>query len=157
VSFTSQELFKKSSKGYIKEKDILILAASHQLDYIGRSFALVSDIPNEYKDNCMAVGELIIARTKTDKLLPEFLIACFALLPVQELVNRMTRGQSAHLYADDLGKLQIPVPDLDVQREIAAEVARRRTEAKRLQAEGEQAVSRAKLQVEQMILGESVE
>ena len=75
VAFTSTEFFKKAKKAHIKDGDLLILSASHQLDYIGRSFALVRDIPADYIDQCMAVGELILIRSNPQIVLPEYLLA----------------------------------------------------------------------------------
>lgn len=66
----------------------------------------------------------------------------------------MTRGQSAHLYAEDLQHLKIPVSPLDIQQMIIDEMDRRRSEAKRLRSEAEAVVTSAKAQVERMILGE---
>lgn len=154
VAFTSNEFFKKAKKAYIKDGDLLVLSASHQLDYIGRSFALVRDIPTDYVNQCMAVGELILIRSNPQLVLPEYLLTCFMMQPIQKLINRMTRGQSAHLYAEDLQYLKIPVPPLDVQQTIIDEMDRRRSEVKRLRSQAEAVVAAAKARVERMILGE---
>ena len=154
VAFTSTEFFKKAKKAHIKDGDLLILSASHQLDYIGRSFALVRDIPADYIDQCMAVGELILIRSNPQIVLPEYLLTCFMMQPIQKLINRMTRGQSAHLYAEDLKHLKIPLPPLDVQQMIVGEMDRRRGEVKRLRTEAAAVIAVAKAQVERMILGE---
>ena len=66
----------------------------------------------------------------------------------------MTRGQSAHLYANDLAALQIPVPPLKIQQEIVNELNLRRDEARRLRTEAETVVTEAKARVERMILGQ---
>jgi type I restriction enzyme S subunit len=155
VAFTSEAFFEKAKKAHVEDGDLLILAASHQLDYIGRTFAVVRGIPAEFSGRCMTVGELIIARAKRELVLPGYLLACFMTKPIQELVNRMTRGQSAHLYAKDLKDLRIPVPPLGVQQAIVNEINRRRSEAKRLFTEAETLVFEAKKRVERMILGEA--
>ena len=154
VAFTSKEFFEKAKKAHVKNKDLLILSASHQLDYIGRNFALVRDIPAKYTNQCMTVGELIIIRTNHQLVLPEYLLACFTIQPIQELVNRMTRGQTAHLYAEDLQHLRVPVPPLKVQQTIIAEIDSRRAKAKRLRTEAETLIAETKARVERMILGE---
>lgn len=154
VAFTSETFFKKAKKALVQDGDLLILSASHQLDYIGRNFALVNSMPAKYTQRCITVGELIIARTKRDVMLPEFLLACFAMQPIQQLVNRMTRGQSAHLYAEDLKNLQIPTPPLRIQQTIVDDIEKRRADARQLRSEAETLITEAKARVERMILGE---
>lgn len=154
IACTSERVFKKAKKAYLKENDFLLLSASHQLDYIGSSFGLVLNIPEELVDRCMAVGELIIIRTNSDELLPKYLLSCFILKPIQLLVNRMTRGQSAHLYANDLQTLRIPLAPLHIQKIISDEIDNRRSQAKLLRAQADAIISKAKAQVERMILGE---
>lgn len=48
----------------------------------------------------------------------------------------------------------IPLPPLEKQREIANNISAIRAEAKRLEQEGEEILQSARLQVEQIILGE---
>lgn len=154
VAFTSRTFFDKAKKAYIKDGDLLILSASHQLDYIGGSFGLVRDIPIEYLDQCMAVGELIIVRANHKIVLPEYLLTCFIIKPIQELINRMSRGQTAHLYAEDLQHLRVPIPPMKIQQLIVDELNRRRNEAKRLHTEAENLLTESKARVERIILGE---
>lgn len=155
VAFTSEELFNSMPKAHVNEGDVLLLSASHQANYIGKNFALVKHIPAEHVGRVMAVGELIIARPKQEVLMPEFLVACLSLRPLQELINRMTRGQSAHLYAEDLRYLNIPIPPIGIQQKVAGEFLRRRKEAKRLRAEAEDVINSAKSQVERAISREA--
>lgn len=154
VAFTSRIFFEQAKKAYIKDGDILLLSASHQLDYIGGSFGLVRDIPIEYIDKCMAVGELIIVRTNDKIVLPEYLLTCFITTHIQRLINRMSRGQTAHLYAEDLQHLRVPIPPMKIQQVIVDELNRRRNEAKRLYTEAENLLTETKARVERMILGE---
>lgn len=154
VEFTSEDFFEKARKAHVKDGDLLLLSASHQLNYIGRSFALVRDIPTEYDSKCITVGELIIVRTNQQLVLPEYLLTCFIIKPIQELVNRLTRGQSAHLYGEDLQYLRVPIPPMEVQQAIVDELDSRRTEAKRLQTEANNLVTQAKVRIDRMILGE---
>jgi len=154
VAFTSQGFFNKAVKAHVEEGDLLLLSASHQLDYIGRTFGIVREMPEEFADRCMAVGELIIARVNKQVVFTEYLLACLITRQIQELINRMTRGQSAHLYAEDLGALDIPVPPLEVQQSIVDEIKQRQLIAHRRRAEAETTVAEAKARVERMILGE---
>jgi type I restriction enzyme, S subunit len=47
----------------------------------------------------------------------------------------------------------IPLANIKLQKEIADEVSRRRSEAKQLRSEAETIVAKAKAKVERMILG----
>ena len=153
VAFTTEPVFIKAEKAHVRNGDFLLLSASHQLNYIGRNFAIVRNMPDEYEGRCMAVGELIIARVNTDTILPEFLLACFTTKHIQELTNRLSRGQSAHLYANDLKGLRIPVPPINIQQKIVDELEQRRLRVRQILIEGNIAVTRAKEKVEQMTLG----
>jgi restriction endonuclease S subunit len=44
----------------------------------------------------------------------------------------MSRGQTAHLYAEDLQYLRIPIPPLEIQQEIRKDFDRQRNEAYKL-------------------------
>ena len=154
VAFTSEEFLKQAQKYHIKDGDIVMLSSSHQLNYIGRSFAIVRDIPKNYIGQCMAVGELIIIRVNHQIVIPEYLLACFIMKPIQELINRMSRGQTAHLYAEDLQHLRLPIPPIEIQQAIVDELEKRRTEGSLLQVEADQLLIHAKARVERMILGE---
>lgn len=70
-----------------------------------------------------------------------------------EIYSLQQGAGQPHVYARDLEKLQIPLPPLEKQNEIAAHIAGIRTQAKALQQEAEQVLEAAKQQVEQMILG----
>jgi restriction endonuclease S subunit len=65
----------------------------------------------------------------------------------------MTRGQGAHLYAEDLKDLCVPVPPLEIQKTIVDEMNRRRSKAKQLFTDAERIITAAKNDVERTILG----
>ena len=71
------------------------------------------------KERCLCVGELIIIRADPARVLPEYLITFLRLPIVQEMVRRMVKGQTAHLYPRDLKNLEVVLPSKQVQKEIA--------------------------------------
>lgn len=75
-------------------------------------------------------------------------------LKQQELYNLQQGAGQPHVYPQDIAKILIPLPPLEKQREIANNISAIRAEAKRLEQEGEEILQSARLQVEQMILGE---
>ena len=138
----------------IKNKDILLLSSAHQADYLGKNPCII-EIPENLKNNKIHfVGELISVRVNQEEIKPYYLLAILKLNEYYLLVNREKRGQSSHLYPDDLGTIKIPLPPFSVQNKIAEEVKRRMHKAERLQNEAKQLLQEAKEKVEKMILGE---
>jgi restriction endonuclease S subunit len=66
----------------------------------------------------------------------------------------MTGNTHPRLTNDDVINLVIPVPHLDIQQSVAAEVRRRREESRRLRAEAEAEWAAAKERFEQHLLGQ---
>lgn len=58
-----------------------------------------------------------------------------------------------HVYPQDLARIKIPIPDVNIQNTIVNHISETRTKAKQLQQEGEAILSAAKAEVEKMILG----
>ena len=58
-----------------------------------------------------------------------------------------------HVYSRDLIRLQIPLPPIQKQNQIAEHIQAIRTQAKQLQTQAEQLLANAKAHIEQMILG----
>ena len=72
----------------------------------------------------------------------------------QSLIYLLQQGAGQpHVYPDDLGQLWIPVVSLSKQQEIVAHISEMRAQAKQHQVEGAEILQKAKLEVEQMILG----
>lgn len=137
----------------IENKDIVILSSAHQSDYLGRNPCIV-EIPEKLKDKSIYfVGELISIRVNQEKINPYYLLAILKLKKYYLLVNREKRGQSSHLYSQDLEKIKIPLPSLSIQNKIADEVKRRMQKAETLQKEAKEELETAKAEVEKIILG----
>lgn len=72
---------------------------------------------------------------------------------IQSEVYKLQQGAAQpHVYGTDLGKLQIPLPPLEKQKEIGKEANRRRFEAQQLSIEADMVLEDARLEVEEMIL-----
>jgi type I restriction enzyme, S subunit len=57
------------------------------------------------------------------------------------------------LHLENICKVNIPLPPLEIQEKIVAEITTRREQAKRLQTEAKTVLENAKIEVERMILG----
>lgn len=117
--FVTEDHFSRAVKARVEEGDILMLCAAHSKEYIGRC-DLVRDLKAHIPSGKVcAVAELIIIRPDSRIILPQFLLAYLRLPVVQQEIIRMVKGQSAHLYPTDLKRLDVVVPSLAAQREIA--------------------------------------
>jgi type I restriction enzyme M protein len=136
----------------IKNKDILLLSSAHQGEYLGRN-PCIAEIPESLKDKKIYfVGEIISIRADPDKINPYYLLAILKLNEYYLLINREKRGQTSHLYPEDLGNVKIPLPPLEIQNKIAEEVKKRMKKAEQLQKEAKEILERAKQEVERIIL-----
>jgi type I restriction enzyme S subunit len=135
----------------VQKDDIFILAAAHQAEYVGKKIYLLEEIP---QIKTSYVGELVCIRSNYAECNPYYLFSLLKTSLFIGLLNREKRGQTSHLYPEDVKHLQIPLPPLEIQNEIAEHIAGIRAEAKRLEQEAQEELEEAKQQVEKMILGE---
>ena len=120
--YVSEEFYEKAEKkARVQIGDILMLCAARNKSSIGRA-DIIDTFPEEIVEDgsrCCCVGELIIIRADPEKILPEYLITYLRLPVVQEQIRRMVKGQSAHLYPKDLVHLDVVLPPVNLQKEIA--------------------------------------
>jgi len=142
---------KKDFKGKqtARKGDIFILSAAHQAEYVGKNVSLLDKEPAQ---NTYFVGELINVRANPEVCLSEYLFSFLASSFAFVLINREKRGQTSHLYPDDLKNLIVPVPPLDVQKKIVDKLKFYRTQAQKLKDEASNNLQKAKEQVERIIL-----
>ena len=137
----------------IKDKDLLLLSSAHQSEYLGKNPSIV-EIPQNLKDKkIFFVGELINIRADIEKINPYYILAILKLNEYYLFINREKRGQTSHLYPEDLGNVKIPLPPLSIQNKIAEEVKKRMQKAEQLQKEAKEELEKAKQEVEKIILG----
>lgn len=113
-SFVPKSWAEVNAKGRVKQKDILMLCAAHHIRYIGKTNIIL----DEYDDWVSAVGELIVIRPNK-KINPEYLSIALRLPKVKEQIQRLTRGNTAHVYPKDLMKLKVPILNDELQLEIS--------------------------------------
>ena len=73
----------------------------------------------------------------------------------QQIYNLQQGAGQPHVYPEDLGKLIIPEVSLEKQTEIVAHISAIRAEAKSLENEAEEVLTKAREEVEQMILNKA--
>lgn len=136
---------KKARKG-----DIFILSAAHQAQYVGKNVSLLDEEP---KQATYFVGELIGVRANLDKCSSDYLFSFLSSKIIYLLMNREKRGQTSHLYPEDLQTIKVPVPKVNLQERISMEVRLCRERAKKLHKEAGDILEKAKREVEEIILG----
>lgn len=100
----------------IEKGDIFVLAAAHQASYVGRFVKLLEETPII---KTSFVGELICLRADDAFVKSGYLFALFSLQTFQTLLNCEKRGQTSHIYPNDIKHIKIPLPPLEKQTEIA--------------------------------------
>lgn len=132
----------------VQKNDIFILSAAHQSEYIAKQICYLSEYP---KPNTSFVGELLCIRAKKD-INPMFLYSLLSTSIYKTLLNREKRGQTSHLYAQDVRHIKIPIPPINKQNTIAEHIKSLRMNAKALQVEGKAILEDAKRKIEEMII-----
>lgn len=120
------------------------------------SFGLAATVPREAVD-CLISSEVILLRLSPDaNCNPDYLVSWLNSAIAQAILNRhKSGGIMGHLTQDVVSKLPIPLPPKEIQTAIAAEVTRRRTEARWLRASAGAEWAAAKARFEQELLGDS--
>ena len=86
-------------------------------------------------------------------LLPEYLAAALrSRVLLSQTVHMMTGNTHPRLTNEDVANLLIPIPSVEIQRRIAAEITRRRDTARNLRAEAEDGWQSAKRRFERRLL-----
>jgi len=142
---------KKLNK-HLRDNDILLLSSAHQAEYLGKNPCLV-EIPDNLKETDITfVGELICIRPNTKLVNSYYLLAILRLDEYHLLINREKRGQTSHIYPDDLEKIKVTLPDKRKQDAIAQEFKNRLNKTASLKNEASKQLEDAKKKVEEMIL-----
>jgi len=92
----------------LQKGDILLTSSAHSSVYIAKKVDIVDDIPEWVGGKASFVGEIMLIRPDRQKIDPFILLAYLRLPTVMQQIQRLVRGQTAHLYADDM--LELPLP-----------------------------------------------
>ncbi len=108
-----------------------------------------------YHDYPIFASDCSVIQSKDEKVLNTLYLAEILKTKQKEIYNLQQGAGQPHVYSRDLMKLQIAVPPLEKQTEIAAHISQSRAQAKQLQLEASEVLATAKAEIERMILGES--
>lgn len=145
IKYISPETHEKMKRSQLRPLDLLMTIT-------GR-VGTCAVVPEDFGDG--NINQHIVRMSVTAELDPyyaaEVLNSPIGRLQTERSVTGTTR---IALDYPTILQIRIPVPPLGKQRDIAAEVRRRREQAAVLQKEAERVVAEAKAEVERMILGE---
>ncbi len=124
--FFAKKSSMKTDKGKLQNNDILIISSAHSAKSIGSKIDIVQEdkMPNHFKNRVFACGELMILRLKEEydnkKINPLYILSFLKSEYGQKQIERIVRGQTAHIYPEDIGKILILLPNEDdIQTQIA--------------------------------------
>ena len=133
---------KQAQKG-----DIFVLSAAHQASYVGKNVSILDVEPPQ---NTVFVGELICVRANPEKVLSEYLFAFLSSKVGYLLLNREKRGQTSHIYPEDVKTIPLPIPSLKDQQKIVAILGKAYEEKKQKEAE----IKTILAKIDSFVLGE---
>ena len=91
----------------LREGDILLTSSAHSPKYIAKKIDVISSMPEWVGKAASYVGEVMLVRPNQSMIDPYVLASYLRLPQVADEIQRMIRGQTAHLRSDDLLNLEI--------------------------------------------------
>lgn len=98
---------RRDSRLMLKAGDIVLTSSAHSPVYIAKKVDLVTAIPQWVGREASFVGEVMLLRSKPG-IDPAVLLAYLRLPSIQQQIQSMVRGQTAHLHPNDLLQLLVP-------------------------------------------------
>jgi type I restriction enzyme M protein len=99
----------------VKPGDVLISTVRPNL----KAFTILTEVP----DRAIASTGFAVLRTQAERLLPEFLILMLRHeKSVDQMIGMMEKGAYPSINQADVESVKIPLPPLEVQKEIVAEI-----------------------------------
>ena len=94
----------------LKPNDILFTASAHGPKWIGLKVDIYEGIPSHVAERAMACGELMICRPTVDQIDPYYLLLFLRSPAGYDAIQKCIRGQSGHVYGEDVGTIRVPQP-----------------------------------------------
>lgn len=120
ISIEEKESRQRSKHLMLRKGDILLTASAHSSVYIGKKVDIVEKIPDWLGGYASFVGEVMLIRP-IQKLIDPYVLLAFLRAPsTMERLQMLIRGQTAHLYANDILEISLPSkllqPDANLSR-----------------------------------------
>ncbi len=114
----------------LRKGDILLTSAAHSPIYIAKKVDIVDRVPQWVGGIASLTGEVMLLRANPARIDPFVLLAYLRMPTTTQQLQMLIRGQTAHLYPNDVLNLLIPEAALapDSRLKQAADILRRETE-----------------------------
>lgn len=107
-----------------------------------------------YHETPIFASDCMVVYSNDEEKMSTLFLSEILKLKQSEIYDMQQGAGQPHVYAKDIYSIQIPLPPLSKQIEIAEHIKEIRSQAKQLEIESEQILTDAKKEIEKMILGE---
>lgn len=129
--FVDESFAEKYTQGILQKGDILFTAAAHGPKGIGLKVDIFEGAPKHIADPVLCCGEVMICRPKKGKDVdPYYLLLFLRSSAGYEAIQKCIRGQSGHIYAQEVRAIRIPKPAGEQAERVKAAVAALRASLK---------------------------
>lgn len=109
---------KLDSAKKLKKNDCFVCFSSGSKTHVGKISFVEKDLP------FYAGGFMGIIRSTSDRILPEFLYAILNSPSYRQIISDESNGNNIQNLSQSIGRIKIPVPPVDVQKQIVEEIAK---------------------------------
>ena len=128
----------------------LLVCEGNSADLVGRPAIWNDEIPD-----CVHQNHILKVRVNREAAIPEYVLEYMQTPPARSYFRSRAKFTThlASINSNDLRELPVPLPPLDIQRDILQDVQAGRAEIARLRADAERVRRTARAEVEALILG----
>ena len=118
IEFANEAFFKRAKKFIAEEEEIFLTSSAHSLEHIAKKIDIVLDVPEEFKNKLVFVGEIMRLHVKKSLINPYYLLLFLKTELGYRLLQNCIRGHTAHIYPKDVEKISIPKISEEKQEKI---------------------------------------
>ena len=109
---------KLDSAKRLKKNDCFVCFSSGSKNHVGKISFIEKDMP------FYAGGFMGIIRSNSDRILPKFLYVILNSPSYRQIISDESSGNNIQNLSQSIGRIKIPVPPIDVQKQIVEEIAK---------------------------------
>ncbi len=102
----------------LKKNDCFVCFSSGSKNHVGKISFIEKDLP------FYAGGFMGIIRSNSDRILPKFLYAILNSPSYRQIISDESSGNNIQNLSQSIGRIKVPVPPIDIQKQIVAEIAK---------------------------------
>lgn len=109
---------KLDSAKRLKKNDCFVCFSSGSKNHVGKISFIEKDLP------FYAGGFMGIIRSNSDRILPKFLYTILNSPSYRQIISDESNGNNIQNLSQSIGRIKIPVPPIDVQKQIVEEIGK---------------------------------